>query len=218
MTSTANDTTTSTDTVETAKPIIASVEALSPRIQARLDMVNEQIIETNPFRENSLSAEDRAIVAAKDAGAFDAAKAEGDAIIEAAKVKAAAILEKAKEAAKAKKADVLAPYMAEAEKAAAASNVNPIEASKAEKLLAAYKDGLSVALAKENLTLADVEHFLVDETPKKGARVSFGTKVEKDYDPAAVRTWAKENGVEVSEKGRFSDDVLSAYRAANATA
>jgi hypothetical protein len=33
-------------------------------------------------------------------------------------------------------------------------------------------------------------------------------------DPAAVRAWAKSNGVEVSPRGRIKTDVLEAYRAA----
>ncbi len=33
-------------------------------------------------------------------------------------------------------------------------------------------------------------------------------------DPAAVRAWAKSNGVEVSPRGRLKADVLEAYRAA----
>ncbi|GAB4069651.1 Lsr2 family protein [Angustibacter speluncae] len=34
-------------------------------------------------------------------------------------------------------------------------------------------------------------------------------------DTAAVRAWARENGYEVSERGRIAADVLAAYEAAN---
>jgi hypothetical protein len=34
-------------------------------------------------------------------------------------------------------------------------------------------------------------------------------------DTAAIRAWAKENGHEVSERGRISSTVLEAYKAAN---
>jgi hypothetical protein len=34
-------------------------------------------------------------------------------------------------------------------------------------------------------------------------------------DTAAIRAWARENGHEVSERGRISAEVLSAYEAAN---
>jgi hypothetical protein len=34
------------------------------------------------------------------------------------------------------------------------------------------------------------------------------------FDPAAVRAWAKDNGVAVSERGRISADVLEKYNAA----
>lgn len=37
----------------------------------------------------------------------------------------------------------------------------------------------------------------------------------RDYDPAEVRTWAKEHGVAVSERGRISADVVSQWRAAS---
>jgi hypothetical protein len=35
-----------------------------------------------------------------------------------------------------------------------------------------------------------------------------------DVDPAAVRAWARANGLEVSPRGRVKGDVLEAYRAA----
>lgn len=35
------------------------------------------------------------------------------------------------------------------------------------------------------------------------------------YDPKAVRQWAREQGMEVSDKGRIPPDVLKAYSAAH---
>lgn len=40
------------------------------------------------------------------------------------------------------------------------------------------------------------------------------TAVDPAVDPAAVRAWAKGNGVEVSPRGRIKAAVLEAYRAA----
>jgi len=42
---------------------------------------------------------------------------------------------------------------------------------------------------------------------RRGRRGSGG------FDPAAVRAWAKDNGVKVSERGRISADVLEKYNA-----
>lgn len=48
-------------------------------------------------------------------------------------------------------------------------------------------------------------------TPAKNARRSSRSA---DYDASAVRAWAASNGVDVSERGRISKDVLEKYRAA----
>lgn len=37
-----------------------------------------------------------------------------------------------------------------------------------------------------------------------------------DYDPAAVRKWAQEQGISVGSRGRFSGELLAAYRDAQA--
>lgn len=44
---------------------------------------------------------------------------------------------------------------------------------------------------------------------------SSGTAAKGGTDTAAVRAWARENGYEVSERGRIAADVLAAYEAAN---
>lgn len=46
---------------------------------------------------------------------------------------------------------------------------------------------------------------------RRGRRSRGGNS---DFDPAAVRAWAKDNGVAVSERGRISADVLEKYNAA----
>ena len=50
-----------------------------------------------------------------------------------------------------------------------------------------------------------------------GRRRSTAGPVKAEFtavDPAAVRAWAKSNGVEVSPRGRIKASVLEAYRAA----
>jgi hypothetical protein len=45
---------------------------------------------------------------------------------------------------------------------------------------------------------------------RRGRRSSSATGV----DPAAVRAWARSNGIKVSERGRISADVVEQFRAA----
>jgi hypothetical protein len=46
-----------------------------------------------------------------------------------------------------------------------------------------------------------------------GRRGRRGRSTPGGFDPAAVRAWAKENGVQVSERGRISAEVLEQYAA-----
>jgi hypothetical protein len=41
-----------------------------------------------------------------------------------------------------------------------------------------------------------------------------GRKNTSDVDPAAVRVWAVDNGIEVSSRGRIKGDVVAQFRAA----
>jgi hypothetical protein len=41
-----------------------------------------------------------------------------------------------------------------------------------------------------------------------------GTSTTVGYDPAAVRAWARSNGIKVSERGRISADVVEQFHAA----
>jgi hypothetical protein len=47
-----------------------------------------------------------------------------------------------------------------------------------------------------------------------GRRRRSGRSVTGDFDPAAVRVWAKQNGIKVSERGRISAEVVEQYHAA----
>jgi hypothetical protein len=47
-----------------------------------------------------------------------------------------------------------------------------------------------------------------------GGRRRRGGRSSGGFDPAAVRVWAKTNGVKVSERGRISAEVLEKYSAA----
>jgi len=48
-------------------------------------------------------------------------------------------------------------------------------------------------------------------TTDAGSGLAYG-----DYDPAAVRTWARENGIEVPDKGRVPEMVVTRWRQATA--
>ena len=52
---------------------------------------------------------------------------------------------------------------------------------------------------------------------RRAGRVTSGAtrrKVATGVDPAAVRAWAKSNGIKVSERGRVGADVIEQYTAA----
>ena len=52
---------------------------------------------------------------------------------------------------------------------------------------------------------------------RRAGRVTTGAgrrKVATGVDPAAVRAWAKSNGIKVSERGRVGADVIEQYTAA----
>jgi hypothetical protein len=78
---------------------------------------------------------------------------------------------------------------------------------------AAYEIDLCAAHAAQ---LRDAFATYVGSARRAG-RVSSGPgrrKVATGVDPAAVRAWAKSNGIKVSERGRVAADVIERYTAA----
>ena len=54
------------------------------------------------------------------------------------------------------------------------------------------------------------------KTSGRGVRSGGGSKSKSDRNQTqAIRTWARENGLAVSERGRISQDVQDAYNAAH---
>lgn len=54
------------------------------------------------------------------------------------------------------------------------------------------------------------------KTSGRGVRSGGGSKAKSDRGQTqAIRTWARENGLAVSERGRISQDVQDAYNAAH---
>ena len=54
------------------------------------------------------------------------------------------------------------------------------------------------------------------KTGSRGARSGGGSKTKSDRGQTqAIRAWARENGREVSDRGRISQDVQDAYNAAH---
>jgi hypothetical protein len=54
----------------------------------------------------------------------------------------------------------------------------------------------------------------ISKARKVSGKRSGGRRVSTGVDLKAVRAWAKANGVEISERGRVSQNVLEQYRAA----
>ena len=51
----------------------------------------------------------------------------------------------------------------------------------------------------------------------RGRRAASGSSgPARDYDPKAVREWASSQGIEVSQRGRVSADLVAKFQAANA--
>ena len=76
---------------------------------------------------------------------------------------------------------------------------------------AAYAIDLSDANAKK---LRGALDGYVSKARKVSGKRSTNRKSGSEIDNKAVRRWAQANGVEVSERGRISADVVSQFRAA----
>jgi hypothetical protein len=75
----------------------------------------------------------------------------------------------------------------------------------------AYTIDLSVDNAKKLRSALD---GYVSKARKTGGRRSTTRKVSSGVDNTAVRAWAEANGIEVSKRGRISQNVVSQFRAA----
>lgn len=209
-----------TENTNNTSTVFASVDAIGdPGVAALFGMLEDAAStwsSVNAANETKgQSAEDIAVVLAKGTPEADAANAEAERIIEQGNVKAAKVKADAKEKANAAKASVLSAFMEKATEMAANAGAPDMDAEK--KAKAEHTDILKVlrsTLAKKGINEADVIGLMPD-VPSKSARVSFGSQA-RSYDPAVVREWAVENGVEVSPRGRISGDVLDAYNLSNA--
>ncbi len=77
-------------------------------------------------------------------------------------------------------------------------DLNDKNAGKLDKVIATY-----VAAARK------------DGAQAKRHAVMSGGGSRDDYDPAAVRAWAKERGIPVNDRGRVSADVVNQWRNAS---
>lgn len=78
-------------------------------------------------------------------------------------------------------------------------------------LNAANRDELEQVLEKFIAAARPVN--LLPRAGRAGQRKSKQPR-DSDYDPAAVREWARKNGHTVSDRGRVSREIVAAYRAA----
>lgn len=79
-------------------------------------------------------------------------------------------------------------------------------------------DGTSyeIDLNKDNAdALRQVFKRYVEAGRKLGRQSGRGTRARARQDTAVIRTWARENGHNVSERGRIPSAIVEAYEAAN---
>ncbi len=74
-----------------------------------------------------------------------------------------------------------------------------------------YEIDLTEANASE---LREVLSCYVNAARKMSRSGRPVTRTQSKADPAAVRAWAKANGIEVNERGRIKAEVVEQYRAA----
>ena len=75
--------------------------------------------------------------------------------------------------------------------------------------------------AKNSKKYHDTMAFYVDHATKVGRSANVtsirrGGKKNQELDLGEVRAWAEANGYEVSSRGRVKNEILEAFRAANA--
>lgn len=194
--------------------VVTSLDNVDPGIAWLVGKVNSKadawrVINTENATKGK-SAEDIAAVLAQGTPEAKDAQEKADAILEAGKAKAAKVIADAKEKAKAAQAEVLSAFMEQATKAAEKAGTPDVDGEKAAKVaFTKMMTTLKDECAEQGLDIADLIGFLPDNLPSGSTfRAPSG---DKGYDPTVVRAWAVENGVEVSERGRISGDVLQAW-------
>ncbi|WP_158375097.1 histone-like nucleoid-structuring protein Lsr2 [Cellulosimicrobium cellulans] len=102
--------------------------------------------------------------------------------------------------------------------------VDDIDGGTADETVTFALDGVSYEIDLTSAHAAELRDALgtwVGHARKVGGRASSGrgssagsSRPRRSSDAGAVRTWAKENGYEVSERGRISAEIRDAYEAA----
>jgi len=103
--------------------------------------------------------------------------------------------------------------------------VDDIDGGTADETVTFALDGVSYEIDLTTAHAAELRDALgtwVGHARKVGGRSSSGrsssgggtSRPRRSSDAGAVRTWAKENGYEVSERGRISAEIREAYEAA----
>lgn len=104
--------------------------------------------------------------------------------------------------------------------------VDDIDGGTADETVTFALDGVSYEIDLTSAHAAELRDALgtwVGHARKVGGRSSSGrgsssgggaSRPRRSSDAGAVRTWAKENGYEVSERGRISAEIRDAYEAA----
>jgi len=92
-----------------------------------------------------------------------------------------------------------------------------VDGTKTDETIEFALDGTSYAIDLSDANAKRLRGALdgyISKARKVSGKRSGGRKVSTGVDLKAVRAWAKSNGVDISERGRVSQNVLEQYQAA----
>ena len=96
--------------------------------------------------------------------------------------------------------------------------VDDLDGSEAHETIAFGLDGSAyeIDLSDKNAKkLRDALSLYTASARRSGRRQSRSASGRSSVDTAAIRTWAKSKGYDVSDRGRISADILEAYKKAD---
>lgn len=95
--------------------------------------------------------------------------------------------------------------------------VDDTDGSEASETISFGLDSVSYDIDLSDLNAKKLREDLapwIEVARKTGGRRSATRKASSEIDNTAVRAWAEANGIEVSKRGRISQDVVERFRAA----
>jgi hypothetical protein len=92
-----------------------------------------------------------------------------------------------------------------------------VDGGKADETVEFALDGAAYAIDLNDSNAKKLRGALdgyISKARKVGGRRSTGRKASSGIDNKAIRAWAASNGIELSKRGRISQDIVSQFRAA----